>query len=64
MLGDAVESALKAVGVTPEQVEKWLGAPCECAERKEKLNQLDRWARRVARGKIQNAVDFLYRMLG
>ncbi len=43
-LGDAVESALSAVGVTKERVEKWLGGPCGCEERKAMLNRLWTWA--------------------
>ena len=45
--GDRVEAALKAVGVTPEKVSAWLGRPCNCAERKKRLNALGRWADRV-----------------
>lgn len=41
-LGDAVAAALGAVGVTEERVSAWLGAPCACAERKEKLNEFSR----------------------
>jgi len=48
-LGDAVERALAAVGVTPERVERWIGKPCGCRERKAKLNRLGQWlARRLA----------------
>lgn len=46
-LGDAVESALTRIGISRERVEAWLGRPCGCAERKEKLNRLGRWAARV-----------------
>lgn len=42
-LGDAVESALTSLGITSERVEKWLGRPCRCRERKRKLNRLDEW---------------------
>ena len=45
--GDRVEAALKLVGVTPEKVSAWLGRPCGCAERKNRLNKLGRWAGRV-----------------
>jgi hypothetical protein len=50
-LGDTVESALKAVGITKERVERWLGAPCGCAERREKLNRIGSWAMRMLTGK-------------
>ena len=41
--GDRLEAALSAVGVTKERVSAWLGAPCGCAERQEKMNRLGRW---------------------
>jgi hypothetical protein len=50
-LGDAVESALTMVGITKERVERWLGAPCGCAERREKLNRIGSWAMRMLTGK-------------
>ena len=43
-LGDAVESALTAVGITSERVSAWLGAECGCAARKARLNDLGAWA--------------------
>lgn len=46
-LGDVIESALSKVGVTPERVERFLGRPCGCKERKQKLNQLSAWAMRT-----------------
>jgi hypothetical protein len=46
-LGDLVESALTKIGITKDKVEQWLGRPCGCAERQEKLNKLSRWAKRV-----------------
>lgn len=54
-LGDKVEQALSAVGVTQERVTKFLGHECGCGERKEKLNQLGAWASRVLRGKTEDA---------
>lgn len=59
MLGDAVETALGLVGITSERVERWLGRPCNCRNRKEKLNQLDAWARRVISGKTLKAEKYL-----
>jgi hypothetical protein len=50
-LGDAIEKALSAIGLTKEQVERWLGRPCGCSERQEKLNALGYWAKRVLSGK-------------
>ena len=49
-LGDFVKSALSAVGITEERVSNWLGAPCNCSERVEKLNQLGEWAKSVLKG--------------
>lgn len=46
MLGDLIERALAKVGVTTERVERWLGRPCGCKERRDKLNQLTAWAAR------------------
>jgi len=43
LLGDAISSALSAVGITEERVSKWLGRPCGCGARKEKLNAIHRW---------------------
>ena len=43
-LGDAVERALTAVGITSERVTAFLGRECGCAERKRKLNDLGEWA--------------------
>lgn len=42
-LGDTLEAALAAVGVTKDRVAAWLGRPCGCKERQEKLNQLGDW---------------------
>ena len=58
MLGDRVEQALRTVGITTERVERWIGECC-CEERKDKLNYLDMWSRRVIRGKLEKAADLL-----
>ena len=51
-LGDRVESKLIEYGITKERVERWVGQPCNCAERREKLNALGEWATSaVERGK-------------
>ena len=50
-LGDQVEAALSKVGITTDRVSKWLGRPCRCPERKEKLNLLSIWAKRKLLGK-------------
>ena len=59
MLGDMIEKALTTVGVTSERVEAWVGGPCNCADRREKLNQLWRWAARVLDGKTEKAEMYL-----
>lgn len=58
-LGDVIERSLQTVGVTDERISTWLGKPCGCDERKEKMNQLSIWAKRVTKGKLKNAKKFL-----
>lgn len=58
-LGSLISKALEAVGITEEKVSAWVGAPCNCPERIEKLNQLGFWATRVIKGQIGNAKEFL-----
>ena len=60
-LGDVVEAALRTMGVTHERVERWLGRPCGCEERREKLNRLSRWARRMLKHGMTR--DYLEEML-
>ena len=61
-LGDRVASALEIVGITPERLEKWLGRPCGCRERKERINQLGRWASRVLLGRTEKAEEYFDEM--
>lgn len=63
LLGDRIEDALILVGVTKERVEKWVGGPCGCTERQERLNRLDLWVRRVVGGKVVDAAEALGEML-
>ena len=58
-LGDRIETALHRVGVTQELVERWLDRPCGCDERRERLNQLGRWASRILEGKLRFANQYL-----
>lgn len=58
-LGDAVEAALTSVGITKDRVERWLGRPCRCDERRMRLNSLTSWAKRVLAGRMQDAVEHL-----
>ena len=62
-LGDRVESALKIVGVTKERITEWLGFDCNCEENRDRLNMLDRWARRVISGKIDQAKELLEKIM-
>lgn len=63
-LGHLVEHALTVVGITKERVERWLGGPCGCSERINRLNALGYWARRVIAGKIDGANKYLESLLG
>jgi hypothetical protein len=62
-LGDVIEKALTAVGVTEERVTKVLGRPCGCKRRKELLNRLGLWAARVVTGKTEDAEKYLSEIL-
>ena len=62
-LGDAVHDALEFAGVTSDRVERWLGAPCACEERRQKLNQLGWWAARVVKGRTDKAREYLEQLL-
>lgn len=63
MIGDTLAAALDTIGVNQRRVEYWLGKPCACPERIVKLNQLDMWARRVMRGRLEKAREFLEQIL-
>jgi hypothetical protein len=62
-LGDLVEAALISVGITKERVTRFLGKPCGCEERKEKLNILDRWARMTMQKGLKNAGAYFDRIV-
>lgn len=62
-LGDVVEKALATVGVTEERVTKVLGRPCGCKRRKEMLNRLFSWGKRVNEGKTEDAQKYLDEIL-
>lgn len=63
LLGDQVEAALTKVGITKERVSRWLGADCNCEERKQKLNNLHAWAKRVISGKTDKAEEYLDKIM-
>jgi hypothetical protein len=58
-LGDAAEKALSLVGITSERVERWLGRPCRCKERRDRLNAFGAWVQRILSGKTENASQHL-----
>lgn len=58
-LGDLIEKALTRVGITSDRVTKWLGKECGCKERKERLNRLGNWARRILKGETKDAEEYL-----
>jgi hypothetical protein len=64
LLGDRIHAALSAVGLTPESVSGFIGRKCACKERIERINAVDRWARRVLSGKVENAVEYLKSIVG
>lgn len=62
MLGDVIEGALMRVGLTKERFERWLGRPCGCEARQQKLNRLHAWAARVVSGKVERAEEHLIKL--
>ena len=62
-LGSTVARALASVGLTEERVGRWLDG-CRCRERRERLNQLGHWARRVLRGRTDLAKKYLQDIMG
>jgi hypothetical protein len=62
-LGDNVTAALKVVGITDKKVTKWLGRPCGCPERRERLNRLGAWAYRIITGQTEKASEYLEEIL-
>jgi hypothetical protein len=49
-VGDYIEKALKFVGITGERVEKLIGKPCGCSERRKKINRVGAHVRRFYLG--------------
>lgn len=54
-LGTLIESALSKVGITEDKLAKLLGKSCGCSDRRDKLDNLTIWARRVLSGKVKDA---------
>lgn len=63
LFGDAVESALSFAGITKERVEAWVGGPCGCKERQERLNKLHLWAKSAIGGTAEKARGWLHRLM-
>lgn len=61
--GTVIRLALDRVGINSERIENWLGVPCGCREREEKLNAVTAWARRVVQGRVDSAREYLTRLL-
>lgn len=64
LLGDMVEKALSSVGITKERVSAWIGRPCKCPERQEKLNRLHLWAKSLLSGKLSKPEEELDKIIG
>lgn len=62
-LGDHIEAMLTKMGITKEKVSEWIGHPCNCEERQERINALDKWARESAKGAYKNAKRRLLRLI-
>lgn len=58
-LGNTISEALRLIGVTQDRVELYLGVPCNCPERIQRLNQLGAWAWRVVNGRTVDALKYL-----
>lgn len=63
-LGDQISAALSLIGVTEERVTTWVGAPCGCGERREKLNRLSKWAQAAMKSGAEKASEKLAKLLG
>ena len=44
-------------------IREWLGKPCKCPDKREKVNRLWRWAKRVNGGDVANAEHYLDEIL-
>ncbi len=62
-LDDQVSQALARIGVTEERVTAWIGAPCGCAMRREKLNKLSKWAQSAVKSEAEKAAAKLAKLL-
>ncbi len=63
MISSLLETALAAAGISADRIEWWLGMPCGCRERREKLDAVEAWARRIMGGRIEKAEKYLNDLL-
>lgn len=63
MLSERITEALGIIGITDARVSKLLGRACKCPERRETLDRLEAWAKRVVGGKIEKAREYLENIL-
>lgn len=63
LLGDHIETTLSKIGITSDRIHSWLGIPCNCQERKDKLNQLDLTIRQLVRNGVERTKKYLEEML-
>ena len=63
-LGDIASFALAIVGITEDRVSAWIGEPCGCDQRREKLNRFGEWVRSVATGIVDGAKESLEAIIG
>jgi hypothetical protein len=54
-LGDSIEAALSAVGITEQRVSSMIGRPCGCRKRRRVLNEVGYAAQRSVRRAIRIA---------
>ena len=62
-LGDRIKRALSLIGITEERVSSFIGRPCGCSKRVEKLNRLGLWATRIINGRTEDAEEYLQEII-
>lgn len=63
-IGTKISEALAMIGLTEGSIERWLGRPCGCRERADKLDALGAWASRVLAGRVEKARHWLEQLTG
>lgn len=62
-MGDLIESALNAVGITHERVEKYIW-DCGCRDRKKHYNEIDEWAEHTVKGLFGSILSAKDKLVG